>query len=346
MEQQSTSPADRRNRVDRLKKMILSGLFLTILILIVLCACLLYGVLDLRKRMAAQEERSSAALSRQEELRNRYEQQNSELSRQLQEAINRLQKMEEQEEEEVQEVVQPQAEVEHKVYLTFDDGPSKHTMEILDILDRYDVKATFFILGKEDETSRERVREIVNRGHSIGMHSYAHKYEDVYTSLEGFEEDLEKIHNYILETTGVDTRLYRFPGGSSNKVSDLDMQLLVNYLAQHGYTHYDWNVLSGDADKTPPTAAQMVVNATETIYKYDTAIVLMHDTAAKDWTVEALPQIIETILAMENTEILPITEETKPIQHVKVIEEIPSDEEEAIETVNTDTTDNNEVSDV
>lgn len=204
----------------------------------------------------------------------------------------------------------------HKVYLTFDDGPSKYTEDILDILDTYDVKATFFVLGKEDEHSIEMLREIARRGHTIGMHSYSHKYADIYDSLEAFSADYYRIYSYILENTGIQSTCYRFPGGSSNTISDLDMQIFADFLEEQEVVFYDWNISSEDAGRTLLDVDALVENATADILKHGTSIILMHDAASRPTTVEALPEIIEEILAMEDTEILPITEETTPIQHI------------------------------
>lgn len=204
----------------------------------------------------------------------------------------------------------------HKVYLTFDDGPSKYTEDILDILDTYDVKATFFVLGKEDEHSIEMLREIARRGHTIGMHSYSHKYADIYDSLEAFSADYYRIYSYILENTGIQSTCYRFPGGSSNTISDLDMQIFADFLEEQEVVFYDWNISSEDAGRTLLDVDALVENATADILKHGTSIILMHDAASRPTTVEALPEIIEKILAMEDTEILPITEETTPIQHI------------------------------
>ncbi len=208
-------------------------------------------------------------------------------------------------------------EAEHKVYLTFDDGPSEYTHQILDILDRYDVKATFFVVGKENETSQETLREIVDRGHSLGMHSFSHKYGEIYESVESFEADLLKIQDYLYETTGVTSTIYRFPGGSSNKVSEIEMLQFIECLQEHGITFYDWNISSGDGGSTVLSVEELTHNVTKDITQWDTSVVLMHDSADKQTTVEALPVIIENILAMEDTVILPITEDTKPVQHIK-----------------------------
>ncbi|MDR0949372.1 MAG: polysaccharide deacetylase [Lachnospiraceae bacterium] len=219
----------------------------------------------------------------------------------------------------IQDVIATQdTEAAHKVYLTFDDGPSAYTEEILDILDEYNVKATFFVVGKEDEDSKERLREIVNRGHSVGMHSYSHVYDDLYQSVEAFGADLMKIKNYIFETTGVECNIYRFPGGSSNTVSDIDVREFIRYLNEQGIRYFDWNIASGDASTGQLNVGTIVENATYSIESYSTAIILMHDAYSKHHTVEALPLIIENILAYEDTVILPITQDTTPIQHIQI----------------------------
>lgn len=210
--------------------------------------------------------------------------------------------------------VEPEAA--HKVYLTFDDGPSKYTEEILDILDEYDVKATFFVLGKENEHSIEMIREIAERGHTLGMHSYSHRYADVYRSVDDFSADFYRIYAYILENTGIQSTCYRFPGGSSNTVSDLDMHVFADFLAEQEIEYYDWNLSSGDGGSVLLDVDTLVRNSTQDIEKHETSIILMHDAASRPTTVEALPQIIENILAMEDTVILPITEDTTPIHHI------------------------------
>ena len=212
---------------------------------------------------------------------------------------------------------EPVPEAAHKVYLTFDDGPSTNTEKILDILDGYDVKATFFVVGKESQTAREALKQIVERGHTLGMHSYSHKYSEIYSSEEDFAADFEKIRTYLEEVTGVTSNVYRFPGGSSNKVSKLDMHVFIDYLESEGVCFYDWNISSGDASKTQLTVDQIVENATKGIERKGTSVILMHDAVSKSTTLEALPLIIEKILEMEDTVILPITEDTVPIQHVK-----------------------------
>lgn len=205
----------------------------------------------------------------------------------------------------------------HKVYLTFDDGPGIYTMEILDILDRYDVKATFFVVGKEDEHSQELLTRIVESGHTLGMHSYSHVYKDIYNSVEDFSADFHKLQDYLYEVTGVMSSYYRFPGGSSNTVTDINIVEFADYLEMQGVEYYDWNISSGDSSSNRLRADTIVNNCIKDIMKRDVSIILMHDAAGKGTTVDALPLIIEYILDMEDTVILPITEDTIPIQHIK-----------------------------
>lgn len=220
---------------------------------------------------------------------------------------------------------EPEVTAVHKVYLTFDDGPSKYTDEILDILDTYGVKATFFVVGKDSDFAREAMQEIVNRGHTLGMHSYTHKYSEIYNSLEDFAEDYRKIHDYVYEVTGVDSMVYRFPGGSSNSVSDIDMQEFADYLDTQGVRFFDWNISSGDGGGKLLSTETLIRNSTADIARFETSVILMHDAASKPTTVEALPTIIENILALEDTVILPITEDTELVQHIQRREEKSGD---------------------
>ena len=134
----------------------------------------------------------------------------------------------------------------HEVYLTFDDGPSIYTEEILDILDEYQVKATFFVVGKESDPTKEALRDIVARGHTLGMHSYSHKYSELYASEEAFEADFLKLQGYLEDVTGVKSKVYRFPGGSSNTVSKVNMGIYADYLDSQEVRFFDWNISSGD----------------------------------------------------------------------------------------------------
>ncbi len=204
-----------------------------------------------------------------------------------------------------------------KVYLTFDDGPSKNTEEILDILKKYNVKATFFVIGKSDKYSKSVYRRIVNEGHTLGMHSYSHDYRRLYKSTKSFEKDLDKIQNLLYDVTGVKSLYYRFPGGSSNTVSNVPMRKLIRVLKKRGINYYDWNALSGDADGKTYTKKQLVRNAMKDVEQHNTSIVLLHDAAAKTKTVEMLPALLKQ-LKKDGISVLPIDGDTKLVQHVKL----------------------------
>lgn len=203
-----------------------------------------------------------------------------------------------------------------KVYLTFDDGPSSNTERILDILAQYDVKATFFVVGKEEEKYQELYKRIVAEGHTLGMHSYSHKYDEIYQSVDSYAQDLSRLQEFLYETTGVWCRYCRFPGGSSNTVSGVDMYDLITYLDEQDITYFDWNISSGDASNSYISEEAIISNCMATLPKYQESIILMHDASNKNTTVAALPALIEKIQAMDNTVIVPITEDTEPIQHI------------------------------
>ncbi len=203
----------------------------------------------------------------------------------------------------------------HKVYLTFDDGPSSNTAQILDILKKYDLKATFFVIGREGEEYEELYKRIVEEGHTLAMHSYTHKYKVLYESLESFVDDFSRIQNYLYKVTGKECLYYRFPGGSSNHVSNTDMTEFISYLNEQGITYFDWNVSSGDATSQAYTPEELVQNVTSDIVKYKTSIVLMHDAETKTSTVQALEPMILALQSM-GVEILPIDESTTVVQHI------------------------------
>lgn len=203
-----------------------------------------------------------------------------------------------------------------KVYLTFDDGPSEeNTPRILDILKEKNVKATFFVIGNEEEYAPDLYRRIVEEGHTLGMHSYSHKYSVIYDTLESFKSDFYQLQDYLTEITGVTPTIMRFPGGSSNSVSNIDVQECIRFLNEEGITYYDWNVISGDATSQVYTVDELINNVVQDVAKNDTSIVLMHDAETKATTAEALGPMIDRLQEM-GCELLPIDSNTKVIQHI------------------------------
>ena len=203
-----------------------------------------------------------------------------------------------------------------KVYLTFDDGPSIYTDDILDILKDYGVKATFFVVGKTDTFSKAMYKRIVDEGHTIGMHSYSHKYDKIYNSVEDFDKDFTKLWNLLYDTTGLEPKIYRFPGGSANKVNKKGMDEFIKYLNEKSIVYYDWNVLNGDATNIKYTDEQLIDNVLKGVEAKKTSIVLLHDAASKKATVRTLPALLEELL-LEGAELYPLDPSVKPIQMIK-----------------------------
>ena len=201
-----------------------------------------------------------------------------------------------------------------KVYLTFDDGPGSQTGKILDILKKNHVKATFFVTGKEDASSKKIYQRIVKEGHTLAMHSYSHIQDVIYDSKEAFEKDLKQINRCLYEATGVHTKFYRFPGGSSTQNTSLPIQNFIEVLKKNHYLYLDWNVISPDINNANATKEQVVTGVMQGVDAYDTAVVLMYDVADKPMTVKALPSIIKQIKA-KNYELLPVDESMILIQH-------------------------------
>lgn len=203
----------------------------------------------------------------------------------------------------------------HYVYLTFNSVPGDNTNEILDVLKKYKVKATFFVVGSEEDGVSDIYQRIVDEGHTLGMHSYSNKYSLIYSSTDAFKKDYQQLSDYLYELTGKRSVYYRFPGGSGNEISNVNMAEFVHILNQENITYYDWNVSAGDA-ANGYTTQTILDNVLGGISKYKTSVVLMHDSENKSTTVEALGTLIES-LQNEGAVILPIDENTNVIQYIK-----------------------------
>ena len=180
------------------------------------------------------------------------------------------------------------------IYLTFDDGPSEYTQQLLDVLKRNDVQATFFVCDTEHI---ELLESIVSAGHAIGVHSETHNYRRVYDSVDAYFDDMLWMRKRIYETTGVETNLVRFPGGSSNTVSKFNpgiMTTLTQAVEDCGFTYFDWNVDSDDAVGAK-TTAEVLTNLKKGIRRamkdHGYALVLQHDT--QEFSIQAVEEIIK-----------------------------------------------------
>ena len=186
------------------------------------------------------------------------------------------------------------------IYLTFDDGPSRYTQQLLDVLAKYNAKATFFVVntGHKMDTL---LNNIVKGGHGLGIHSISHEYSEIYASEDAFFEDLYGMQKIIKDKTGVETFLMRFPGGSSNEVSKKHCPGIMTKLTQavqdQGFRYFDWNVSSGDAGGTKDTE-QIYQNVIQGIAARNgkPAVVLQHD--IYKYSVDAVEKIL--IWGIEN----------------------------------------------
>lgn len=181
------------------------------------------------------------------------------------------------------------------IYLTFDDGPGPYTGKLLDILDKYNVKATFFVTN-QFPTYQKYIKEAYNRGHSIGIHTYTHNF-NIYRSVDSYFNDLNLMGNLIKKLTGAESKIVRFPGGSSNTISRNYqkgiMSTLVNELTSRGYSYFDWNLDSRDAGGL--TTSSAVSNQIIKNLNGGTKMVLLHD--IKSYTVNAMETVIQEALS-------------------------------------------------
>lgn len=181
-------------------------------------------------------------------------------------------------------------------YLTFDDGPSNNTHQILDILKQNNIKATFFVLGSQVEIFPETTNRIYNECHYIANHGYSHKYSEIYQSPEQVLNEFNQCNQIVAKTINVpeyNSHLFRFPGGSvGGKYAELKKQA-ITVLEQNNILHIDWNALTGDSEKVNPTEEYLMDNLQKTTEGKNSLVILMHDAQAKKITAETLPKVIE-----------------------------------------------------
>lgn len=199
------------------------------------------------------------------------------------------------------------------IYLTFDDGPSSYTEDVLALLEKYNIKATFFVC---DNGRPQLITKIHEAGHAIGIHCQNHDYDVVYKSEDAYFKDLHAMEDIIYKQTGEYTTLVRFPGGSSNKVSSFNpgiMTRLTKQLEQQGYQYFDWNVSAGDT-KTKDTEEIVAKLKKETKGK-QYAVTLMHS-EYKKYSFDAIEEYI--LWALDNGyTFLPLTPDS-PNAHQRI----------------------------
>lgn len=294
---------ERRRRTMRARRIVFSLLAILILIPLAYSCYSYYRTGKLKKKIDSLERQLEEGQNSQKELQQRLE----ELEKQLKEK-----------EEELERERQAVADDPERpnVYLTFDDGPSENTDSILNTLAEANVRATFFCIARSGQENRERYNRIVQEGHTLGMHSYSHVYKTIYASLDAFMADLTGIRDFLYEATGVQPRYYRFPGGSSNKVSEVPMEKCIRFVNEQELTYFDWNAQNDDATGREYTPAQLVSRAVENVRAAGRNVVLlMHDGREKTATAKSLPELIRK-LREAGYDLLPVTEKTPLVQHV------------------------------
>ena len=183
------------------------------------------------------------------------------------------------------------------VFLTFDDGPSRNTVKILDTLAKYKVSATFFVIGENlTEDGLAIAKRALEEGHMLGMHTETHQYDKIYHSVEDFLKDYDKLAARFVEAFGECPAIFRFPGGSYSAYINPIKKELKEELSRRGFMGYDWTV-SGEDSVGTPTAASIKKNVLDYIGNQKQPIILLHDSPCSNLTAEVLPEIIEELLA-------------------------------------------------
>lgn len=198
------------------------------------------------------------------------------------------------------------------VYLTFDCMPGENTRQILDILDQYNIKATFFLMGTTDPEGQAVMREVANRGHSIGLSSYSGSYQQIYQSVESYLDDFNQIYSMVYDITGVRAEIFRFPAGSINSYNSGIYQELIAEMLRRKFIFFDWNVTGEDTEVNGLTSQEVADNLIGNMEGKDRGIVLLRDSAGKEMVTEALPDII-TRLQEQGYSFQPLTAAVLPV---------------------------------
>ncbi|MBQ8791442.1 MAG: polysaccharide deacetylase [Ruminiclostridium sp.] len=197
------------------------------------------------------------------------------------------------------------------VYLTFDDGPSILTENILMYLRQENVKATFFVVPEDTVYCRSLLRKIINEGHTIGIHSSSHDYEEIYSSPKAFLDDFYKAYSLVYDATGYKADIYRFAGGSINDYNEDTREEIIAEMSRRGFQYFDWNVDSNDWQGYNWT--QLYNSVLKDSYELSTPVILFHDTGMRENTVLVIEDIIKA-LKNKGYKFGTLSQKTEPIQ--------------------------------
>ena len=185
-------------------------------------------------------------------------------------------------------------------YLSFDDGPSNCTEPILDILDVLDVKATFFVTATKEKSQHYLYKEMVKRGHALGLHSYSHNYSSIYRSKDAFYADIEELEEFLRMQVGSSPNILRFPGGSNNYINRQYagtnlMPRLKEEAKKRGYVYFDWNCDANDAINPPVPEKKITSSLMKSVHGQENLYILLHDFNGNTTVVDGLPEIIRRL---------------------------------------------------
>lgn len=212
---------------------------------------------------------------------------------------NKIQKLTDEVKENIKKIYNSK---EKRAFLTFDDGPSQNTNEVLDILQENNIKATFFVLGSQVEKMPEITKRIYNEGHYIANHGYSHIYSNIYQSPEQVLNEYNQCNQIVanaIEVQGYNSHLFRFPGGSIGGKYEQIKSQAISLLEQNDILYVDWNSLTGDSEKADPTKEYLMDNLQKTTNGKNSIVILMHDAQSKVQTVKTLPEVIEYLKKQE-----------------------------------------------
>lgn len=271
------------------KRIILSCVVATILVITLMLT--IYYIVDTSIRVKKSKKYEEQVIAYKQQLE---EQEKIEKEKKEAERLSRIPNLTEEGKENIKNVYH--SETTKRAFLTFDDGPSTNTKNILDLLAQRNIKATFFVLGTQVERMPETVKRIYEEGHYIANHGYSHVYSSIYSSPEAVLDEFNKCNQVVANAIQVpeyNSHLFRFPGGYyGGKYAEIKKQA-NEILKQNNIAHVDWNALTGDSEKQNPTKEYLMNNLQKTTQGKNSIVILMHDSQAKKVTVETLPEVID-----------------------------------------------------
>ena len=271
------------------KRIILSCVVATILVITLMLT--IYYIVDTSIRVKKSKKYEEQVIAYKQQLE---EQEKIEKEKKEAERLSRIPNLTEEGKENIKNIYH--SETAKRAFLTFDDGPSTNTKDILDLLLQRNIKATFFVLGTQVERMPETVKRIYEEGHFIANHGYSHVYSSIYSSPEAVLDEFNKCNQVVANAIQVpeyNSHLFRFPGGYyGGKYAEIKKQA-NEILKQNNIAHVDWNALTGDSEKQNPTKEYLMNNLQKTTQGKNSIVILMHDSQAKKVTVETLPEVID-----------------------------------------------------